>query len=97
MKNDSLFLDEKQREIVSEFEFLVPLARGFEEALHDTRYVRWAVQRYQHFSDWIFYRKLVLSPQGMQDLVQPANPFGVLRSPASTSSILEKYEITIKK
>lgn len=89
----SAFLDEKQKAVLTTYEFLVLLARRFETEYHDTRYMRWATTRYQHLSEWIFYRKLELTPAGTLVLVQPSNPFGLYRKPEILTSILNKYDI----
>ncbi len=38
-----------------------------------------AVRKYQKMSEWIFFRKVELTPAGTAELVQPTNPFGLWR------------------
>lgn len=87
------FVDEKQSETIQTFSFLTPIARGFAQGFNDSRYLRWAVQRYRHVSQWFFYRKLELTPRASAELVDAARPFGLWRSPAEAKPVLEKYKI----
>ncbi len=76
---DEVYLEERQRKTVETFEFLAPLAREFLTQFQDTRYLRFAMERYRDWSPWIFFRKTEISAQGTLDLVAPANPFGLWR------------------
>ncbi len=91
--NSEAFVDEKQKEILTIYEFLTPVARSFLSDFHDSRYLRWAVNRYQQLSDWIFCRKLELNPSGTMDMVQPTQPLGLYRISPESPSVLEKYHI----
>ena len=90
------FLDERQNWIIREFQTLTPLARAFQKEYQDTRYLRWAVNRYRSLSEWVFYRKLELSVDGIAALgPQALNPWGKVRPPRERISgpILERYGI----
>ena len=90
------FLDERQNWIIREFQTLTPLARAFQKEYQDTRYLRWAVNRYRSLSEWVFYRKLELSVDGIAALgPQALNPWGKVRPPRERipGSILERYGI----
>jgi hypothetical protein len=95
LKTD-LFLDERQKLTLDVYEFLVPIARTFLEQYRDSRYLRYASSHYKRVSEWIFFRKLELSPQGTVELVEAANPFGLYRTPGDGNlqrpkTVLEKY------
>ena len=85
------FIDERQKKVLTTYQFLVPVARGFYSEFHDSRYLRWAILHYKRISEWVFYRKLELTPAETSELVQVANPFGLYRAPVIHNSILEKY------
>jgi hypothetical protein len=91
------FVDEKQKRIVSAYEFLTPIARAFMQEFQDSRYMRWAIRDYRRLSDLYFYRKLELSPQMSSELVDVEVPVqDGARSHASSlesRSVLEKYKI----
>jgi hypothetical protein len=92
MRKDK-YLDERQKLLLSTFDFLVPIAKAFASEFHDSRYYRWAVFRYKKLSEWVFFRKLELTPEGTSILVQPTNPFGLWRDTASEATVLEKYQL----
>jgi hypothetical protein len=85
------FIDVRQKSVLETYEFLVPIARAFISEFHDSRYMRWAVRHYRRLSEWMFYRKLDLTPQATSELVEAANPFGPWRETDGKYSILEKY------
>ncbi len=90
------FLDERQNWIIREFQTLTPLARAFQKEYQDTRYLRWAVNRYRTLSEWVFYRKLELSVDGIAALgPQALNPWGKVRPPKERipGSVLERYGV----
>lgn|GEM_PF-2517444 len=86
------YLDERQKRVVDSYLFLGPIARGFMDEFHDSRYLRWAIARYRRLSEYVFYRRVELSPQMASDLAQAENPFGLMR-PAKDypGGILHKY------
>ncbi len=92
LKSDA-FLDEKQKKILNIFDFLTPIAKSFSIAFHDNRYLLMAVRKYQKMSEWIFFRKVELTPAGTAELVQPTNPFGLWRDSGGSFSVLEKYHL----
>lgn len=87
------YIDEKQKHVLEYYSYLVPIARTFMNGFRDSRYLRWAVSHYRRLSEWVFFRRLDLSPQTTQELVQAAQEFGNWREPAAADSVLEKYKI----
>jgi hypothetical protein len=93
LKADS-FVDERQKKALETYAFLVPVSRAFLQEFHDSRYTRWAVKHYRTLSEWVFYRKLELSPQATVDMAEATNPFGFLRDNSTAPRpVLEKYNI----
>ncbi len=90
LKSDD-FLDVQHKTVLDAFSILTPLAQSFAAEFHDSRYLRWAVMRYQKISPRVFFRKLDLTPEGTSLLVQPTNPFGLWRKAEGFAGILEKY------
>ncbi len=90
LKSDN-FLDVKHKTVLDAFSILTPLAQSFAAEFHDSRYLRWAVMRYQKISPRVFFRKLDLTPEGTSLLVQPTNPFGLWRKAEGVAGVLEKY------
>jgi len=86
-------IDERQKKTIEAYQFLVPVARGFLSEFHDSRYLRFAMAHYKRISEWVFFRRLELTPAATSELVQVANPFGLWRDPAPQTTILEKYGI----
>jgi hypothetical protein len=93
LKNDTSYVDERQKRALDAYNFLVPVARGFMAEFQDSRYLRYSVTHYRRLSEWIFFRKLEMTPQATSELVDAANPFGLYRAPVETMSVLEKYSI----
>lgn len=90
---DEAFLHERQKKVLEAYSFLAPLGRAFMQEFRDSRYMRWGVRHYQRLSEWVFYRKLETTPQATSELVEAANPFGLVREPAGAKPVLEKYNI----
>lgn len=87
------YVDVRQKRVIETFGFLVPVAEAFAQAFVDSRYLRLAVARYRKLSEWVFYRKLQLSPEGTLRFAEASNPFGVWREPATPTAVLDKYKI----
>lgn len=87
------YIDEKQAATIQTYSFLTPIARAFAHEFNDSRYLRWAVQRYRHTSAWFFYRKLELTPKASTELVEAAQPFGLWRAVGEKKPVLEKYGV----
>lgn len=64
------YIDERQKRVLDTFEFLSPVARSFSSVFHDPRYLRSAVDRYRKISEWVFFRRLELTPQGTEDMLR---------------------------
>ena len=93
LKSES-YIDVRQKYVLASYSFLQPIARGFMSEFHDSRYLRWAIQHYRRISEWVFYRKLDLSPAITSELVDVSNPYGLWRMPSSSRGpVLEKYNI----
>jgi hypothetical protein len=92
------FIDQKQKLVLETYAFLVPIARAFMAEFHDSRYLRWAVKNYRVMSEWVFYRKLELSPQLTSELVDVSNPFGAWKdiTPADKESLISKYGLKVQ-
>lgn len=91
LKKD-VYLDERQKDVLDAFSFLTPIARAYQLEFQDSRYLRWAIHRYRRLSEWVFYRKLELTPEITSELVVATNPFHLWREPAEAKkTMLEKY------
>ena len=87
------YVDEKQKQVLDNFQFLSTIARAFSMEFHDSRYLRYAVVYYKKMSEWVFFRRLDLTPAGTAELVQTSNPFGLWRKSDGGFSILQRYNI----
>lgn len=87
------YIDERQKAILDAYLFLTPVARAFHLEYQDSRYLRWAVQRYRRFSEYVFYRRLEPTPQTNAELVGMSQPWGAFRAPAAERGVLDKYGI----
>lgn len=86
-------LDEKQKMMLSTYRFAIPVARAFQVLFKDSRYLRWAVQRYRTLSPQVFYRRVELTPEATAELAVLENPFGAWKTAPELPSILTKYGI----
>jgi hypothetical protein len=94
LMND-LYFDERQRHILDAFHFIAPVSRAFLTEYHDSRYLRWAISRYRRMSEYVFYRRLDVTPEVTADLANASNPLGLVRPPKeSGGSILERYGLS---
>ena len=88
------YVDERQKLILEAYLFLTPVARAFKVEYQDSRYLRWAVSRYQRLSEYVFYRRLEPTPQTNAEIMGAATPFGANRPPlAADRGVLDKYGI----
>ncbi len=87
------YIDERQKAILDAYVFITPIARAFHLEYQDSRYLRWAVQRYRRFSEYVFYRRLEPTPQTNSELVGTTQPWGAFRTPAAERGVLNKYGI----
>ena len=88
-----LFIDVKQKILLKTFEFLTPVANAFNAQYHDSRYLRWAIERYRIWSESLFGRKLELTPKGTLAVVQPTNVFGLYQKTSEILTVLQKYRL----
>ncbi len=96
-----LFLDQRQKAVVSAYAFLTPLARAFFIEYNDSRYLRVAVSRYRRLSEYVFYKRLEMSPALTAELSASTNPFGIERpNQKDFQGVLHKYglakEVVVK-
>jgi len=89
--NKAKLLEEKQTLTLDTFKFAIPIARAFQIEFKDSRYLRWAIQRYRALSPFVFHRRVELTPEATAELAVLENPFGVWRAVPDQKSILEKY------
>lgn len=89
--NKAKLLDEKQSLTLETFKFAIPIARAFQIEFKDSRYIRWAIQRYRALSPFVFQRRVELTPEATAELAVLENPFGVWKPFPDQKSILEKY------
>lgn len=89
------YVDEKQKLILETFLFLTPVARAFQSEFQDSRYYRWAVGRYQRYSEMAFYRKVEPTASANAELAGASSPLGNQRMIPQDSDrgILDKYGI----
>lgn len=96
LKSNDTFWSEKQKKMMEVYLTLVPIARAFKIEYGDVRYLRAASRQYKQMSEWVFYRKLDLTPDGTQELMEDvSNPFSLWKKPeVAQDSVLEKYGIS---
>ncbi|MBI3534894.1 MAG: hypothetical protein HY072_05355 [Deltaproteobacteria bacterium] len=91
------YIEEKQKLVVETFAFLTPVAKAYYIWFHDSRYMRWAIDRYKKLSEFVFYRRLELGKNPYFDATDLAvGSFSRFREPASEQpklGVLEKYGI----
>ncbi len=94
---DEPYVDERQKKILGTYSFVTPLARAFLDAYGDSRYLRMAVARYRRLSEFVFYRRLEVTPQTQAELGPIENPFGLYRPPVEPKgTVLGKYNLLKK-
>lgn len=84
-------LDERRGLTLSTFSFAIATARAFQVEFKDTRYLRWAIQRYRSLSPIVFHRRVELSAEATAELAVIENPFGIWKPAPDPQSILKKY------
>jgi hypothetical protein len=72
LQSDSTW-SERQKKVFETFVFLTPIANSFMSVYHDSRYLRWATQYYSKISEWVFFKKVVPTPETSSMLVEGAN------------------------
>jgi hypothetical protein len=91
----------RQKKVVTTFEFLSPVANAYLELYHDSRYLRWASMYYSKISEWVFFKKVVPTPDSTLTLVKNAHsdlePWVPLKteSEKNQDSVFAKYGITL--
>ncbi|OFZ81710.1 MAG: hypothetical protein A2583_12285 [Bdellovibrionales bacterium RIFOXYD1_FULL_53_11] len=89
---NSIYIDEKQKNVLDTYLFLSPMARAYLLEYNDSRYLRWAITRYRRYSEYVFFRKVELTPKVASEVAVSENPLGFLRPPdESRQGVLVKY------
>ncbi len=91
----------RQKKVLEAFEFISPIANAYLTIYHDSRYLRWATQYYSKISEWVFYKKVVPSPEGSLAQIQNARtdlePWIPLSAKkAEPDSVFEKYGLSLE-
>ncbi len=86
-----LGIDERRAMTLETFSYAIATARAFQTEFKDSRYLRWAIQRYRAHSPVVFQRNVELSPEATAELAVLENPFGVWKPAPTAQSILKKY------
>lgn len=94
LKKD-VYVDERQKHAIEAYQFIVPIAKAFLGQFQDSRYLRWAIRHYRQVSEYVFFRRLELSPQMTSELVEVANPLGLSRDISEPDQpVLQKYGVS---
>jgi hypothetical protein len=96
LKSDATWT-KKERAVFWTYEYVWPVAQGFVQEFHDSRYLRWASSYYKRASEWIFFRKVEGTPENTLEQVNlhSTSLETPTRQPSSMQpSVLEKYGIT---
>jgi len=80
-----------QNLVLDTFQVLLPMAQAFQLHFKDSRYLRWAIQRYRTLSPVVFFRRVDLTPETTQALVQIENPFSSWKNEPKGESVLQKF------
>ena len=93
IKSPNVYWGERQKMVLETYLTMVPIARAFKLEYGDIRYLRAATRQYKQMSEWVFFRKLELTPEGTQELMDDvSNPFSLWKKPElAETSVLEKY------
>jgi hypothetical protein len=89
------YIDQKQKRVLTTYEFLAPIARAFMAEYHDSRYLRWAIQDYRRLSELVFFRRLDIAPETSVDIIDAEHPYTGLTpyemQGTEARSVVEKY------
>ncbi len=92
--SQTVLLKERQRIAIASYFFLAPIAKAFRQEFNDTRYLRWAMQNFQKMSEWLFYRRLDITPQAKNEWLSGLEgPISLTPKDFSGQSIMQKYSI----
>lgn len=86
-------LQTRQGLALTTYRMAVPVARAFQLEFKDSRYLRWAIQRYRAMSPSIFYRKVELTPEATMEMAVLENAFGAWKTEPTPQTVLTKYGI----
>ncbi len=84
-------LQTRQTLALTAYRMAVPLARAFQLEFKDSRYIRWAIQRYRAMSPSLFYRKVELTPEATLEMAVLENAFGAWKTEPTPQAVLTKY------
>jgi hypothetical protein len=89
----------RQKKVVETFAFLSPVANAYLDIYHDSRYLRWASMYYSKISEWVFFKKVVPTPDSTLVLVNSAHsdlePWVPMKTDKDKESVFAKYGITL--
>lgn len=90
---DAPYIEDRQREVIRAYVYLTPMARAFREEYSDTRYLRWAISRYQRLSESVFYRRVEITPHAASEIGGAEVPLQGLRPKVDQpeQGVLTKY------
>jgi hypothetical protein len=92
LKEPERLLKGRQQLVLETFEYLTPVARAFYDELNESRYWRWAIQRYRLASDRVFFQRVEPSAETTSILVTAVDPFAWVRpGEPPVGSVLQKY------
>ncbi|MEK7690149.1 MAG: hypothetical protein AAB425_03925 [Bdellovibrionota bacterium] len=86
------FVDLRQKKVLETYAYLAPIGRAFMAEFGDTRYLRWAIRRYKRLNEWVFFRRVEMSPKTTSELAEAVDPFQNVRPSGSRDyMVLQKY------
>ncbi len=98
LQSDSTWT-ERQNRVLETYEFLTPVANAFHDHYHDSRYLRWASQYYSKVSEWVFFKKVVPTPENTLLLTSGTRtslePWVAPASGAKEPSVFAKYGLSL--
>ena len=91
LKKDA-YVDQRQKDVIHAYLFIAPVARAFLSQFSDSRYLRWAISRYRTLSEYVFFRKVEISPYLTSEMVGAADPYRFVNTAEEQDmSVMEKY------
>ena len=91
LKKD-VYVDQRQKDVTHTYLFIAPVARAFLSQFSDSRYLRWAISRYRTLSEYVFFRKVEISPYLTSEMVGASDPYRFVNTAEEQDmSVMEKY------
>jgi hypothetical protein len=98
LQSDSTWT-ERQSKVLEAYEFLTPVANAYFDHFHDSRYLRWASQYYTKVSEWVFFKRVVPTPENTLLLTSGTRttiePWVAPATGQSEPSVFAKYGISL--